>query len=717
MAALASVTQPEGPPAMSKKPRHLFISRPTAVASALALLFPAQSLFAGEQVVSLDSVVITATRIEQSSFDVPVSIDVIDKERIRDGQYQVNASESLVRIPGIVAPNQSRFSSDQQISSRGFGARSSFGIRGVRIYADGIPLSMPDGQGQMGSFALSSAERMEVMRGPFSSLYGNSSGGVVQIITQEAPERDSITPSFYAGSFGTWRSGVQLGGRQEAVSYMLDASRFVTDGYRDHSAARRDQFNGKFTYRPDEDSRLNVVLNYVDQPYNQDPQGLNRKMMEANPKQAYSTAETYNTGGGKSQTHLGANFERRIDDRNTMTLVGYVGERDVLTRLGIKGDGDLSSGGVGNVSRSFAGTDARWTHRMPTATGDLTLTGGLNYEYMKDNRKGFVSNKGVPGALRRDEDNIVTNFDQYLQAEWKLGKDWIVSGGVRHSHVSFEANDRYIVPDKNPDDSGNVSYSNTSPVLGVLYHLTPAVNLYANLGKGFETPTFIELAYRPEGSGLNFGVLPSKSRNAEAGIKALIGEHSRLNLAVFDISTDKEIVTGINIDGRATYKNAGKTQRQGVEISLDSRLGENLNLYLAYAYLNATFQDAFISGTDKPVAAGNRIPGAPRQTAYGELAWRHPASGFSTAIEGRYSGKIYVDDTNSDAAESYAIANWRAGLEQRVGTWRIQEFVRVDNLFDKQYVGGVIVNDGNGRFFAPAPGRNFMAGISASIGF
>jgi iron complex outermembrane receptor protein len=338
---------------------------------------------------------------------------------------------------------------------------------------------------------------------------------------------------------------------------------------------------------------------------------------------------------------------------------------------------------------------------------------------MKDIRTGYENNLGNIGVLRRDEDNIVWNSDQYVQAQWELGSRWILSGGVRRSHVQFENKDRYIRTTGvgNPDDSGSVSYNNTSPVLGVVFHLTPSVNLYANAGKGFETPTFIELAYMAGGaSGLNFGLQPSTSRNVEAGVKAFVGADNRLNVAVFNVETDKEIVVdSVPFPGRNVYVNAGKTNRNGLEVSLDSDLGNDFKTYIAYTYLNATFKDRFTPSTGTPINSGNRLAGTPQNTFYGELSWKHAASGFNTALEARYNSQIFVNDANTDAAEAYAIFSWRGGFEQRQGSLKVSEFVRVDNLTDKQYVGGVLVNSTTP--FAPAPGRNYLVGISLGMTF
>lgn len=702
-------------------PLPAFRRRPALLAALVANTL-APTAFAADEIVQISPVVITATRTAQSSFDLPLSIDVVGGEQIRDGQFMVNAAESLVRVPGIVAPSQSRFSSDQLVSSRGFGARAGFGVRGIRLYADGIPQSMPDGQGQMGTFSLSSADRMEVLRGPFSALYGNSSGGVIQIFTRDGAGAPRATASAYAGSFGTARADLLAEGQSGGFGYVVDASRFQTDGYREHSAARRDQLNAKLNWRAGADTRATLVLNSLDQPYNDDPQGLTRAQMAANPRQTQASSLTQNTGGSKSQTQLGLNLEHRLGEQDTLQAIGWAGVRNVYTRLAtpfntaavIKG-----SGGISVIDRDFSGVDLRWRHKAATSVGPLSVTMGLVYEYMKDARTGFENNAGAQGVLRRDEDNIASNSGRYVQAEWEIGKDWILSGGVRQSRVNLQNKDRYLrsTGAGNPDDSGAVAYSNTSPVLGAVYRLSPAINLYANAGKGFETPTFIELAYRAGGaSGLNFGLQPSTSVNYEAGMKAFVGDNTRLNLALFQVRTDKEIVVDSASFGRSVYANAGKTERSGLELSLDSELSHDFKANLAYTLLDARFKDAYRTSAGTTIGSGNLLPGTPRTTLYGELSWRHPASGFSTALEARYSSRIFIDDINSDAAAAYTVINWKGGFEQRSGGVRLKEFLRIENLGDRRYVGGVLVNNATGAF-APAPGRNYLIGISAGMDF
>ncbi len=677
-------------------------------------------------------VVVTATRVEQSGFDLPVSIDTLSREQLQDGQLQVNLSEALGRIPGIVAQNRQNYAQDLQISSRGFGARSSFGVRGLRLYADGIPATMPDGQGQVSHIDLGSAARVEVMRGPFSALYGNSSGGVIAVFTQDGAPGAKIEPSLALGSYDTQRLSTKVSGDTGNFNYVADVSHFSTDGYRDHSAAKRENFNAKLRWTLDSGARLSFVANAVDMPNIQDPLGLTQAQYDANPRQATAEAYTFNTRKSAAQQQFGINLEQDFGANDAAKLMVYRGHRATIQYQAIPIASQLPAGNPGgliDLKRDFWGVDGRWTHRAQLAGAPLTLTGGLSYDNLDEGRKGFQNfigtQTGIVGALRRDEANNDHNFDQYLQAQWEPTAAWLMMAGVRHSQIKVDSQDHYIVPG-NGNDSGALTFSATTPVLGVTWRFTPAVNVYASAGKGFETPTMNELAYQPSGAtGLNLALRPAKSNNLELGVKALLGETTRVSAAVFNTRTHDEIVTASNAGGRATYQNVDGTERTGLELALDSDLGHNLALAIAYTNLKATYTEAFRScratgctlATSLLIPAGNRMPGIPASTLYGELSWKHPASGFSTAIEVRHAAKVNVDDQNSAAAPAYTVANLRFGYEQKAGSWALKEFLRVDNAADMKYAGSVIVNDGNGRFFEPAPGRNTLVGMTASYGF
>ena len=681
---------------------------------------------------SLSPVVISVTRgVEQRAFDTPASVDVIDASAIRNGGLQVNLSESLARVPGIVALNRQNYAQDIQISSRGFGARSTFGVRGLRLYVDGIPASGPDGQGQVSHFDLASAARIEVLRGPFTALYGNSSGGVISMFTADGGPQ-TVGELFSAiGSDGVERVGARISGQQGKLQYNLGASRFETDGSRDHSAAQRTGFNGKVRYTLDDDTRWTFVLNSVRMPDVQDPLGLTRQELQADPRRATPVALTFNTRKSIDQTQGGVVLDQRLGGGNAAQLTAYYGERSTQQYQAIPVATQAPAthpGGLIDLARRYGGFDARWIHKDRLLEQPFTLTAGLSVDQLKEERRGFQnfvgSTVGVQGALRRDESNGVRNFDQYLQAEWLTSDRWRLSAGVRHSQVKFDSSDHYVVKG-NPDDSGAVSYSATSPALGVVFRAADGVNLYAAFGRGFETPTLNELAYRPSGAtGLNFNLQSASSKQWELGVKSQFGEDWTLNTAYFRARTANEIAVLGNSGGRSTFQNVGSTQRDGVEAALSGRWRGGWSAYAAATYLDARYRDGFLTciaapctTPNTPIAAGNRIPGIPRSSLYAEVAWEHRPWGLETALEWRRVAALYVDDRNTDATPSSSVLNLRLSLAQKPGRWLLREFLRIDNIGNRDYVGSVIVNEGNSRFFEPAPRRTWLVGVNAGYQF
>lgn len=673
---------------------------------------------AAQEVLRVDPLVITATRIEERAFDLPVAIDSIGAARIQQGQLQINLSESLSRVPGLVVQNRWNYAQDLQVSSRGFGARASFGVRGIRLYQDGIPATMPDGQGQTGSFSLASAQRIEVLRGPFSTLYGNAAGGVVSIFSEDGPPTPTAQAQIIGGSYATSNAIAKFGGEERGVNFSVTANHFATDGYRDHSEAQRDQFNAKLKFAFGDGTRVTMIANSLYQPEAQDPLGLTRAQWQANPRQADSAATLFNTRKTVGQQQGGAMIERSVGADTTLRLTTYAGQRSVRQYLALAGTLDTSSGGVTDLSGNFAGVDLRATTRVAAAGRPLTLTVGAAYDRQQQARKGFVNNNGALGDLRRDEDDTVRNQDAYAQAEWFPLDALSLLAGARYSDVRFDSVDHYITA-LNPDDSGRVAFSHASPVGGIVWRAANGINVYANWGEGFETPTFIELAYRNTGTGLNFALRPAISRSTEIGVKAYFAETQRVNLAAFITHTSNEIIIDAATGGRTTYKNAGKTLRRGVEAQWEGALGGGLTGYAAYTYLSARFAEDTTTGTPPLlVPSGSRLPAVPATSAYAELAWtRADWAGFSVALEAQYAAKLYVNERNTDAAPAYMVANVRAGFEQRVGTWTLREFARINNLADRDYVGSVIVGDTNGRFFEPAARRNYLIGASANVRF
>ncbi len=671
-------------------------------------------------------VIVTGSRAEQASFDLPAAIDVVDAARIRDNQPRVNLSEALVAVPGVVVQNRQNYAQDLQISSRGFGARSAFGVRGVRLITDGIPATMPDGQGQAATFNLDMAERIEVLRGPFSALYGNHSGGVVQLFTRDAKGPPEIEFSAVAGSDGMHKFDLNAAGQANGIGYVLDASRFETDGYRAHSAAKREQGYAKLTVPTSRDGKLTVIANSLHQRDTQDPLGITWATFQRDPRAGEidtsdtlspqrTFADRYDTRKSIDHQQAGLQWQQNFGaDRLQLTVYG--GNREVIQYQSFSRAFQAPathSGGVVDFDRDFYGVDLNWRDVRSLAGGTLRTTLGLEYASSKDSRQGYENyvgdQFGVRGRLRRDEQNDLSSLDPYVQTEWEGGQ-WVLTAGLRRTSLDVDVTDDFL---GNGNDSGGVDYSGTAPVLGVLYKLTPNLNVYASAARGFETPTLNELFYSGSGNGFNFNLRPSRSTNLEAGLKTMLGADTRLDLALFQVRTDGELTVDASSGGRTSYRNAGETLRRGVELSFDTRFGPGLNARVAASALRAVYEDGF--GT---IPAGNRLPGVPRASLYGELGWTAADGKLNAALETIATGKVNPDDANvATPAPGYGIVNARVQARQEMGEWRFKQFVRLNNLFDRDYVGSVIVGDSNRRFYEPAPGRNWVLGVSAQYQF
>ncbi|MDH2541304.1 TonB-dependent receptor [Acinetobacter baumannii] len=670
-------------------------------------------------VAKLPTLHVEATRTDTGYLQTPASVFRIEAPQV-DSSSQVNLTEVVKGIPSLQIRNRENYAQDLQLSMRGFGARSTFGVRDIRLYVDGIPATMPDGQGQTSNIDLSSLDHVEVLTGPFSSLYGNSSGGTILTSTKEGQGKDSIELSYSGGSHDKSRAGLVLQGGAKGAnepSYIISSSYFDTDGYREHSGAEKVLNNAKLSWNLDDGSKINWVTNYV-KIHADDPQGLTHDQWNANPKQQVPFLKQFNVRKDIEQTQTGVTWSKPINDKNELYAMAYLGNRQVTQYQSIpKSTQDASinhAGGVIDFERNYYGADFRWTGKelLP----NTTLSVGVALDAMDEDRKGFENfnlvngqpSYGVKGNLRRDEDNTLWNIDPYLQASWQFLPTWRLDTGVRYSNVHYKSEDNYL---SNGDDSGKTDYDKVLPSVALSWQILPELMAYVSYAKGFETPTFTEMAYRPDGqSGFNFDLTASTSDTYETGLKSQ-NQLGDFTLAVFQTKTKDDIVSAGNSNGRSTFRNADKTLREGVEFAWNKKLWRDLIATASYSYLDATFDaDIPALGNIAQISSGNAIPGIAKNQAYASLAWQ-PSHGLYGGVDVQYMDKVYVNDTNSDAAPSYSVTSANVGYAWVMGDWKVNSFARVDNLFDKKYAGSVIVNDGNSRYFEPADGRNWSAGL------
>jgi iron complex outermembrane recepter protein len=700
----------------------------------LLLAASASAQDAAAPVQRLDPVVLTVGGAERRAFDTPFSVSVLQADDLRGAGPMVNLSEALARLPGVQALNRHNMAQDQQLSSRGFGARASFGVRGLRLYTDGIPASSPDGQGQVSHFDLAGASRVELLRGPFSALYGGSSGGVIAL-TSSAPKRAQVSVEGDAGSAGLRQLRASVATPlPQGFSLRAQLGRFELDGFRPQSSASRRLLTARLGWQGEQD-HLTLHLNDLAQPA-LDPLGLTRAQFNANPDQTQAIAlpqqalgepDRFNTRKDTAQRQAGLGWRHRFNEAGALSearVSAYAGRRAITQWQSIPVATQAAAnhpGGVIDFERRYQGLDVRVSGQWP----QLHWVLGLALERAEEDRRGFENligsgenlQLGVTGRLRRDEANQQLSREAYTQLEWRVADDWALLAGLRGGTLRYRVDDRYVVG-TNGDDSGTRRYRFANPVLALQWKPAERLRAYLSLGRGFEAPTLNELAYRADGSsGLNPELRAQRSRQWEAGVKAQ-GESWRFDAALFEARTADEIGIASNRGGRASFRNVGRTLRRGLELSAQWQLHPTWTLQASGTLLDARYRDAFAvcaappcSAPSLPVAAGNRIAGTAPRSGYLELAWR-PRADREVALEARAQGALVVDERNSDAAAGHGLVHVR-WLERwpLPGGATLELLLRGENLFDRRVAGSVIVNEANGRFFEPGPGRQGLVSL------
>lgn len=667
---------------------------------------------------TLPTVVVTPIWHPVDAFAIPASVSVVDVP----GQLRLGASpaELLRGVPGVQARERNNHAQDIQIAIRGFGARSAFGIRGVRLITDGIPATQPDGQGQVSHFNLASAERLDVLRGPFSVLSGNAAGGVIHLQTDRGEGQPHWRLEAVAGRFDSLRTGVTASGAQGGLDVHANLTRFASAGPRAHSRVLRHSANARIAHALNGGGELSVVVNALDQPWTDDPLGLTWTQFREDPHQVAAVATQFDTRKQVHQYQGGVLLDTPLGDAMHINAMLYGGSREVGQFLAVPPAAQRAprhAGGVIDLGNGYGGGELRAARHWSGGAGDITLTGGIAVDTLRQRRRGFENHQGdlqgVRGALRRDERIRVDSHDPFLQVDWQPHARWKLLVGLRYSRVRMQVRDGYITAD-NPDDSGHVRYRAATPVVGIQFRPTPRLHLHIGHGRGFETPTIAEAAYRADGgSGLALDLAPARSRHLDIGGKWR-SDRLQAELTLFRIDARNELAVATASGGRTTYQNIPGSRRDGVELALDWQPASGWRLQASHTWLDARFTRAFLgcgercSRPDVAIAGGTRIPGIAEHAGWLALSWQ-PHARWQATLDAQATGRMTVDDAGSAHPAPGHVLLGAELVWHRPGRWR--SFVRIDNLGNRDHVGSVIVNDGNGRHYEPGAGRTWLLGV------
>ena len=654
---------------------------------------------------TLPRIDVTAVRSRKKTTDIPAAIDKVQGPEVHSGRQNLTLDEPLTSVPGVFFQNQSNFAQDLRISIRGFGARSPFGVRGVKVLVDGIPYTMPDGQTQLDSIDPGIIDSVEVIRGPSSSLYGNASGGVLSIQTEEGPDVPlEIKPRFTVGEFGFKKYQLKSGGSVDSMNYHLHASHLQLDGFRENSATENTLVTGKFKFYPDEYSDWTFLVSQFNSPLAEDPGALTREEADANPQQANARNLLFSASEQVTEQNLGTVYQRNLTDRLEGVVNLHLNHRNFSNKL------PFTSGGTVEFERLAPGIGLKTVWDTRPLTLPNRLVSGVDFFYQRDDRKRFDNNLGRKGSQTLDQIENVFTVGPYLRDELKLFPWLDLAAGVRYDWVRFELDDAFL---SDGDQSDSRSLSEFSGTVGAVVHLQESLHLYANVATAFEVPTTTELIVNPSGGpGFNPNLEAQKSVSYEVGLKG--GDQNRLqyDLALFWIEVSDELIPFElpGSPGRNFFNNAGESQRRGVEAKLQYRPIDQVTGSLAYTFSDFKFTEFVSNGTD---VAGNRIPGIPEHRIAGTLNAKSK-NGFFGRFEFQTVGEFFVDNQNTTRNATYTTTSLMLGIERKTGAFLWSVFLGLNNLLDQNYNANTRINASGGRFFEPASPFNVYGGISLS---
>ena len=686
-----------------------------------------------------NAVIISATRSAQPYLEVPFAVESFNIQTIQQGNKLVSLEETLQVVPGLSVNNRNNFALGDRISVRGIGARASFGIRGIKILLDDIPLTMPDGQAQLTNLDLGSTGRIEIIKGPSSSLYGNAAGGVIKIETAEEKKSFIFEPQVVIGSYDFLKVQAKIAGNYNSYNYLLNINKFNSSGFRENSAAEYWALNSINRYRFSDNLKVSTVLNFYDAPYALNPSSLSRALIKKDRTSSRYFVKQQGSGEKTRHGQGGININYKPSESGILKLtvygLGRLVQNPIPSRII---ELERFAGGVRtNYSdkSTFSGKELNWTLGIDAETqSDERIefaNNGLPSEKV-DNIKNFQVLKSVKyGDKLQQQDEQVYSIGPFANFNFAFLDNWIFTLGGRYDHYVFDVTDHFL--SDGSDDSGTITMNRMSPMSGLLYRFHPAQSLYINYSTAFQTPTTSELGNTPTGqNGLNDDLKPEKIENFEIGVKGFLTEYNIFYQSVLYYMQIEDMLIPYQSDPSEEifYRNAGSAKNMGLEFQIDWQMNKNVNLQLSYALMDFVFSDYVISNPASEDALtinlkDNKIPGVAPSEFYASLTYKHPNS-FFTVIQFKWHDAYFTNDYNGGGPDDNlprdtyinkmsSVFNIRTGRTWFFDPVNLQIFMGIDNVFNTRYNSSVVPNALNNNFFEPAAGRTWHSGIKLTF--
>ena len=659
---------------------------------------------ATEEVIWLEPAVVKATKLEASPLEIPAAVSVVDQRMIQTGSAQLSINESLQTVPGVFVLNPFNYAQDSRIAIRGFGARSDFGIRGVRLIVDGIPATLPDGQAGVDGIDLGSAQSIELLRGSAASIYGPASGGVIRIESESAPEGVFVEPRITVGEYGLQKTQLKSGWGNGPWNLILSGSALDLDGYRENSRTSNSSLNAILRHQAENGARTTTVVNIIDYPVQDDPGGLTAEEVAENPRQARDRNLQFDGGEAVQQEKLGVTTSIPLAEGHEISVNGFAVQRDFSNKLPFQNGGQVA------FDRDFFGGGVRhdWDGEA------FRMVSGFELGQQQDDRQNYDNLNGTRGPLVLDQQEDVRNIGGYVSGERDLSEEITLSAAIRVDEVRFDVQDAFL---QDGDDSGDLTFQEVSPTGGLRWQPRPELSVYGNVARSFETPTTTEFD-NPNGGGFNESLEPQTALSVELGVKGDFLEHPwhpAFDVAVFTIDVEDALVPFEleEFPGREFYRNAGSAQKNGVEASLRLRPFDFMLMEVSYTYSDFTY-DQF--GSSDGDVSGNRLPGIPEH--FGNI--RIDLEGFrgsSFIWNTRFVGAMQANDANTTEIDGSTVSDLRVVWEWVHQDWNVEAYAGLNNVFDESYSANVRINAFGDRFFEPGPERNMYTGVRVRRSF